>query len=206
MGISEFGSVRVTLTTTPPPRVQLIHQTDPEVFKQGCIVRSASTIRQDGTDSLARHMDELSPADTARLSTLTLDVLTMALANGLEVQSAVPPHAKQRPLMTQIYAFIRDNLGDAQLTPGTIAAAHHISLRYLHKLFHAEGQTVGGWIRERRLEQCRRDLAEPLLASRPINAIAARWGFANPAHFSQAFRNAYGLSPSQYRRQRTARP
>ncbi|MET8142711.1 helix-turn-helix transcriptional regulator [Sphaerisporangium sp. NPDC005288] len=80
-----------------------------------------------------------------------------------------------------------------------IAAAHHISLRYLNKLFHAEGRTVAGWIRERRLEQCRRDLAEPLLAGYPINAIAARWGFTSPAHFSQAFRSAYGLSPRDFR-------
>lgn len=40
---------------------------------------------------LARHMDELSPLDAARLSTLTIDVLTAALANALDVQSAVPP-------------------------------------------------------------------------------------------------------------------
>ncbi|WP_328616882.1 helix-turn-helix domain-containing protein [Amycolatopsis sp. NBC_00355] len=30
--------------------------------------------------------------------------------------------------------------------------------------------------------------------------IAARWGFAGAAHFSQAFRGAYGLSPSRFRR------
>jgi AraC-like DNA-binding protein len=44
--------------------------------------------------------------------------------------------------MAQFHAFIWENLGDPNLTPGAIAAAHHISLRYLHKLFHAEGQTV----------------------------------------------------------------
>jgi hypothetical protein len=38
---------------------------------------------------LARHMDELSPADATRLSTLTLDVLTAALADALDAQSAV---------------------------------------------------------------------------------------------------------------------
>ncbi|TDC36686.1 helix-turn-helix domain-containing protein, partial [Actinomadura sp. KC345] len=36
---------------------------------------------------------------------------------------------------------------------------------------------------------------------RPISAIAARWGFTSPAHFSQTFRTAYGLSPRQFRRQ-----
>ncbi|MFG1888960.1 helix-turn-helix domain-containing protein [Micromonospora sp. NPDC049051] len=150
---------------------------------------------------LARHMDELSPFDAARLSTLTIDVLTAALANALDVQSAVPPHTRRRALMAQIHAFVRENLGDPHLTPDAIAAAHHISLRYLHKLFHEEGHTVAGWVRERRLEQCRRDLANPQLGARPIRAIAAQWGFASPAHFSQAFRNAYGLSPRQFREQ-----
>jgi AraC-like DNA-binding protein len=87
--------------------------------------------------------------------------------------------------------------------PDAIAAAHHISLRYLHKLFQQDGHTIAGWIRERRLEQCRRDLANPQLAARPIHPIAARWGFTSPAHFSQAFRSAHGLSPRQYRQQCT---
>lgn len=103
--------------------------------------------------------------------------------------------------MAQIHAFIRNNLGDPNLTPDAIAATHHISLRYLHKLFQQEGRTVAGWIRERRLEQCRRDLANPQLGARPIHVIAARWGFTRPAHFSQAFRSAYGHSPRQFREQ-----
>ncbi|MEU8158748.1 helix-turn-helix domain-containing protein [Micromonospora parva] len=150
---------------------------------------------------LARHMDELSPLDAARLSTLTIDVLTAALANALDVQSAVPSHTRRRALIAQIHAFVRENLGDPRLTPAAIAAAHHISLRYLHKLFHEEEHTVAGWVRERRLEQCRRDLANPQLGARPIHAIAAQWGFTSPAHFSQAFRSAYGLSPRQFREQ-----
>ncbi|MFI0352284.1 hypothetical protein [Actinomadura sp. 9N407] len=47
-------------------------------------------------------------------------------------------------LMAQIHAFIRVHLGDADLTPGAIAVAHHISLRYLHELFHQDGHTVTG--------------------------------------------------------------
>ncbi|MFI6522339.1 helix-turn-helix domain-containing protein [Spirillospora sp. NPDC050679] len=150
---------------------------------------------------LARHMEEFGPADAARLSTLALDVLTARLAHELDVHGAVPDPARRRALLTQIYAFIGDNLSDPDLAPSTIAAAHHISLRYLHKLFQQEGRTVAGWIRERRLDRCRRDLADPRLDTRPISAIAARWGFTGPGHFSQAFRTAYGLSPRQFRRQ-----
>jgi AraC-like DNA-binding protein len=152
---------------------------------------------------LARHLHELGPSDAARLSTLIVDVLTAALAHALDTPDVVPPHTRRRALMAEIHAFIGANLGDADLTPDTIAAAHHISLRYLHKLFQEEGHTVAGWIRQRRLERCRRELADPQLATRPVHAIAARWGFTNPAHFSQVFRSAYGQSPRQFRGQCT---
>ncbi|GIH79658.1 helix-turn-helix domain-containing protein [Planobispora longispora] len=150
---------------------------------------------------LAKHMDELTPSDTARLSTLTLDVLTAALAGALDAHGSVSPESRRRALLAEIHAFILTNLGDAHLNPELIAAAHHISLRYLHKLFHDDGHTVAGWIRRRRLQRCRRDLADPRLAAHSITAIAARWGFTSPAHFSQAFRSAYGLSPRQFRQQ-----
>ncbi|MFD3488629.1 helix-turn-helix domain-containing protein [Streptomyces sp. NPDC058665] len=275
VGTAEFGPVQAALMTAMRHSVhrtpKLIRQSDPEVFKLGCLqsgggvmtqgdrcaefgvgdlilfdtsrpylagfqpgtpmsrllllrfprsllplphrdLRSLSATRIPGARGigaltsqfmlqLARHFDELSPSDAARLTTLTLDVLIAALADALDTGSAVPAHTRRRALMARIHAFIRDNLGDARLTPDTIAAAHHISLRYLHKLFQQDGHTVAGWVRERRLEQCRRDLADPRLAASPINAIAARWGFTSPAHFSQAFRGAYGVPPRQYRAQ-----
>jgi AraC-like DNA-binding protein len=164
-------------------------------------LRRLSALSSQFLRQLAQRMGELSPSDTGRLSTLTLDVLIAALANALDVQSVVPPHTRQRALMARIHAFVQANLGDTRLTPDAIAAAHHISVRYLHKLFQHDGHTVAGWVRERRLEQCRRDLANPHLAARPINVIAARWGFTSAAHFSQAFRNAYGHSPREFRQQ-----
>ncbi|MDG9673642.1 helix-turn-helix domain-containing protein [Micromonospora sp. DH14] len=53
-------------------------------------------------------------------------------------------------------------------------------------------------IRAKRLAQCRRDLANPLVRQ-PIHAIAARWGFRDKAHFSRLFRARYGRSPQAYR-------
>ena len=68
-----------------------------------------------------------------------------------------------------------------------IAAANHISLRYLHKLFEPQPSTVAGFIRERRLERCRRDLADPSLAHVPVRAIALRLGFPDPARLNRLF-------------------
>jgi AraC-like DNA-binding protein len=112
----------------------------------------------------------------------------------------VPPNTSRRALVLRVHAFIEDRLGDPRLTPATIARAHHVSLRSLYKLFEEEHASVAGLIRERRLERCRRDLLDPSLGEVPVSAIAARWGLTNAAHFSRAFRAAYGASPVEYRR------
>src|SRR4029077_2011240 len=101
--------------------------------------------------------------------------------------------------MLQITSFIEEHLGEADLAPAQIAAAHHISLRQLHKLFHASGTTVAGWIRQRRLERCGHALRAPRWSGRPVAAIGARWGYPDPAHFSRLFKAAYGVGPRDYR-------
>jgi AraC-like DNA-binding protein len=101
--------------------------------------------------------------------------------------------------MAGIHSFIEHNLGDLQLSPAAVAVAHHISVRYLHRLFQCQGITVSAWIRQRRLERCRRDLGDPLLAELPIRAIAACRGL-RPEEFRRAFRVAYRTTPRDYRR------
>jgi AraC-like DNA-binding protein len=71
-----------------------------------------------------------------------------------------------------------------------VAAAHHISLRYQYKLFALEDLTVARLIQQRRLERCRHDLTDAAQATRPVGAIAARWGLTNAGHFSKLFRAA----------------
>jgi len=69
----------------------------------------------------------------------------------------------------------------------------------LARLAEARGGGVAAWIRQRRLERCQRDLLDPALASRPVSAIAARWGFADAASFSRTFRAALRIPPGRYR-------
>jgi AraC-like DNA-binding protein len=69
----------------------------------------------------------------------------------------------------------------------------------VHRLFELEGVSVSTWIRKRRLEGCRRDLADPALADRTIGEIGRRWGLPDAAHFSRLFRAAYGSSPRELR-------
>lgn len=150
---------------------------------------------------LAAGVDRYRPAEATRLATAALEILAARLAHELDDGRALPPETHQRALLARVHAFIEEHLGDRDLSPRTVAAAHYVSVRYLHKLFSEQAQTVAGWIRTRRLERCRRDLSDPALAVQPVAAIAARWGFASAAHFSQLFKSAYGLPPQEYRRQ-----
>lgn len=137
--------------------------------------------------------------DAARLGSVVTDLLGALLAHELEAESALPPETHHNALVFRVRAFIDQHLGDPRLSPRTVAAAHHISPRYLHRLFQSQDTTVAAWIRRRRLERCRRDLADPAQWSVSIGEIATRWGFVHQADFSRAFRAAYGLSPRDYR-------
>jgi AraC-like DNA-binding protein len=153
--------------------------------------------------ALARHMSRRlddDPTEGTRLATALMDLLIVALAERLDRSATLAPATHRRALLASVQAFIDQRLADPGLSPSVIAAAHHISLRYLYKLFQTQHTSVAGWIRERRLERCRRDLADPALGDRSVSAIAARWGLSDPAHFSHAFRAAYGISPTAYRR------
>ncbi|MER6115816.1 helix-turn-helix domain-containing protein [Streptomyces sp. NPDC001743] len=105
-----------------------------------------------------------------------------------------------RHLLPRIQEHIDLHLADPDLTPESIAQAHHISVRYLHKLFEHEDTTVSRWVQRRRLHECRRELARRTTSSRTISAVARRWGFTSAAHFSRVFRMTYGMSPAEWRR------
>jgi AraC-like DNA-binding protein len=137
--------------------------------------------------------------DRVRLAFTVADLLAVLIAHGLEASHTVPPESHRTLLILRINDFIRHHLGDPGLGPQTVAAANLMSVRQLHKLFSTQDQTVAGWIRLRRLEACRQDLADPLLIEVPVHAIAARRGFSSASHFSRAFRAHLGMTPQEYR-------
>ncbi|MFG2875384.1 helix-turn-helix domain-containing protein [Streptomyces sp. NPDC048337] len=149
--------------------------------------------------SLAVHAADCGPLELARLGGVAVDLVTACLAAHADAYEELPGEVADQALRARIGSFIEHNLGSTELTPQTIAARHHISLRRLHLLFQGQAESVAASIRRRRLERCRADLSRPELLSRPIHAIAAHWGFTNPAVFSRAFREAYGISPKELR-------
>ncbi|MFI8166162.1 helix-turn-helix domain-containing protein [Streptomyces sp. NPDC085931] len=142
-----------------------------------------------------------------RLTRSALDLVAVLVMELLETEPA--PEASQaeragNEMLSRIRAYIDRRLREPDLSPGSIARAHHISVRYLHKLFRNDGTTVGRWVRQRRLDSCRRELSGSRSGGITVAAVAHRWGFSSPAHFSRTFREAYGMTPSQWQARATS--
>ncbi|MFG2955057.1 helix-turn-helix domain-containing protein [Streptomyces sp. NPDC048291] len=135
-----------------------------------------------------------------RLAESVVDLVAATAADQLGADPAELPGA-DGVLLRRIRTYIRWHLSDPGLTPGTIARAHGISVRCLHRLFQDEGTTVCQSIRDLRLRECRRELAaRPAGPAGPagLGQVARRWGFTSAAGFGKAFRSSFGLSPTDW--------
>ena len=148
---------------------------------------------------LARNMDRLVGHSGIRLVHNAIDLVTTVLYSQLDSTENDASTTHRASLLREVHAYIDTHLSDPDLSPRDIAAATYISTRHLHGIFKEQGVTVSAWIRSRRLEHCRRDLTDPLLDSKPVSAIAARWGFTDASHFSRLFRATFGEAPTRFR-------
>lgn len=148
---------------------------------------------------LSQHVNPAGASSTWHLSEAALELLAAAFATRLFCVGTTELDIGRASVLLPILTHIRQRLSDPDLNVSSIASAHFMSVRALQRIFEGQGQTVTGWIRSERLEQCRKDLSNPALSRLPVYAIATRWGFVDAAHFSRLFTSTYGLSPLKYR-------
>ncbi|MFF5635844.1 helix-turn-helix domain-containing protein [Streptomyces sp. NPDC012825] len=152
-------------------------------------------------EGLARVARQMPPGARDRLAGCAVEwvVLLGDAALGEASDVAGTRDGARARLLQEVRTYIDRHLGDADLAPERIADAHHISVRYLHRLFEGEGTTVGRLIQRRRIEECGKELARRERASPTISVVARRWGFQDATHFSRAFKQVLGVSPRRWR-------
>jgi AraC-like DNA-binding protein len=95
-------------------------------------------------------------------------------------------------------AYVENNLERKGLTPANTARAFGISVRQLHMLFKPTGTTFSRYVLSRRLERVRLQLA--VQPRRKIIDLASSCGIESTTVFYRAFHNAFGITPTAYRR------
>ena len=145
---------------------------------------------------MVRSLDTIEPAAAMALGGATAD-LVRALVLSVSPRDHDRRHAAAETLRHRIENYVHANLHDSTLTPARVAAVHHLSLRYLYRLLSDTGRTPAEWIMELRLARACADLRK---TSSTVSAVAQRYGFKDHSHFSRRFKNAYGITPSEFAR------
>lgn len=156
--------------------------------------------------SLADVIGEISSEDLRPLELAVTEFLITALRGEREAFSLGGVAGAKATRLHRICQGIESMLGNPGLTLGTVAERERVSTRYLQKLFARAGNSFSHYLRTRRLDRCRADLASPLHTDLSISEICFRWGFNSSAHFSRVFHKEYGVSPREYRQLAGVKP
>jgi AraC-like DNA-binding protein len=107
-------------------------------------------------------------------------------------------------MLREIKRYIQRHVGDENMSVETVASAMGVSRRYLTKLFERDGSSMTRYLLHQRLARAKKILATGGEAIR-ISEVAWQCGFVSAAHFSNAFKNRYGVSPGELRRGQRSR-
>lgn len=95
-----------------------------------------------------------------------------------------------------IKKYIRDHI-DEPLTREALAEVAGFSVPHFHRIFTAQlGENIASYVRRVRLERAGRKLR---MGAVDITQVALAAGYDSHTAFSRAFKQQYGLSPSEFR-------
>lgn len=104
---------------------------------------------------------------------------------------------KDKQIIGRAIIFIETNLYEP-LTVESVANAVSYSYYHFHRYFQAVmGETIGNYIRSRRLTQAASEL---IYSNKKILDIAISLYFESAESFTRAFRKRYGITPTEYRK------
>lgn len=179
---SRLASVPTTLVASP-----LTH------------THGATEFLGDLLQNAVRKIVRISAEEIRPLESAITEFLFTAIATASAARSVLDGSTGKNAIVLRATQLLEAQLSDPDLSPTVAAEQLGISVRYLQKLFEAAGENVNHYIRRRRLERSREELMDPLYFQQSISEISFRWGFNDSAYFSRAFKELFGLSPSQHR-------
>lgn len=147
---------------------------------------------------LVAEADRIGGPGALPLTTSVMELVSAALIEAAHPASGQPN--ARRLLYERMESYVAARVCDPELTPIAVAAAHHVSLRYLHAAYADAGTTFGRSVRERRLHAAANELRRRGAEHRTVAAVAHACGFTDVGHFSRQFRAAFGSAPGAWRR------
>lgn len=140
----------------------------------------------------------IEPQELFRLKNHALDLVTIAIGRLLTSESAASSY--KGALLRRMKGFVEENLHEPKLDIAMVAGHFRVTSRYVSQLFRDDLTTFNTFVRDRRLERCRRLLELSTPSGPSIGEISASVGFGSQAYLSKVFKRAFGTTPGDYRR------
>ncbi|MGK7393566.1 MAG: hybrid sensor histidine kinase/response regulator transcription factor [Candidatus Cyclobacteriaceae bacterium M3_2C_046] len=119
------------------------------------------------------------------------------MQEGSPVVKGQPAHQLNRDFIDQFKSVILQNLKNSNLNVNLVGKEMGLSRVQLYRKVKAVlGISVHDYLVDLRLKQAQKLLAETNMT---VAEIAYETGFSSPAYFSTAFKNKFGLTPSDYK-------
>lgn len=127
------------------------------------------------------------------------ELLAHLFAPHSDLAHEAPAGGVRTARLQAIKTDIASKLEQGDLSVATIAAAHRLPIRYVQRLFEAEGTTFTEFLLNERLALAHRILTKSRNADLKVSAVAINAGFGSLSYFNEAFRRRYGASPTDVR-------
>ncbi len=169
-------------------------------FTEGVYCLNSSVEAKDFYELILRMHEkpEMNYINDLRRRGILLEFLALALE---ATETRKRKRERQNEYAPEVYvqravSFIHHNY--ASIRVSDIVEYIGFTRSYFTTIFKKQtGVSPQEYLMQHRLSQSRRLL---LASDKPVQEIAAQIGYENPLNFSRAFKNAFGISPTEYRR------
>lgn len=178
--------------------LSLFDSYDQDFDHKRCVIRFQGEERLEVQSLFAFMMQEREKAETNHTFVLSA-YMQIVLAKMLRALKKEQRSADSHKLDMEIIDYVNQNCyGTLSLT--TLAEKYFYNPAYLSTKFkEISGKSLSVYIRERRMQEAERLLADTGLS---VEAIYTAVGYTEKGHFYSAFKKHTGMTPLQFRKQR----
>ncbi len=169
------------------PAVAKLFRTEP----LGHLARLALELTADGVGR--------SDQDPVALAERMADLAALCLGASPDAALRARGRGLREARLRAIKADMFAHAGRGDLTLTGVAKRHGVSPGYLRALFRQERTTFTDYLLSLRLQLAWRRLADPRFAQRAVSEIAFSSGFNNLSWFYRAFKQQFGMTPTEAR-------